>query len=327
MDLAKTLHISAAGMKAQGVRLRVLSENVANADSVARTPDGERGSVAWDFMSAVTPSAVGGAPLAAYFVAKDNRIPVGEATAIMLFSMLLDQLWFAITIPVLLGASLVMDVFPQTLGRVGVGAALLYFVGMLAWVLAFAYTMLVRPDFLERLVNWLFSLRWLRRFQDRAAHEAQQLRSRAHILRDQPPHFYLMGLLLTAGTWMARYLTLVFIVWSVYAAADGLLLVLRTAAMLLGSLVMPTPGGSGGIEGLYAFFVAPLMPSAVVAPTLLVWRLLAYYLFIALGVYLTMHHVRRRRTVAEPSAARRDHTTGVVAPPPAEVPAEDVEAR
>ncbi|MBK1668563.1 flagellar basal body rod protein FlgC [Rhodovibrio sodomensis] len=41
MDLAKTLHISAAGMKAQGVRLRVLSENVANADSVARTPDGE----------------------------------------------------------------------------------------------------------------------------------------------------------------------------------------------------------------------------------------------------------------------------------------------
>ena len=41
MDLAKTLHISAAGMKAQGVRLRVLSENVANADSVARTPDGD----------------------------------------------------------------------------------------------------------------------------------------------------------------------------------------------------------------------------------------------------------------------------------------------
>jgi flagellar basal-body rod protein FlgC len=41
MDLAKTLHISAAGMKAQGVRLRVLSENVANADSVARTPEGD----------------------------------------------------------------------------------------------------------------------------------------------------------------------------------------------------------------------------------------------------------------------------------------------
>ncbi|MBK1698412.1 flagellar basal body rod protein FlgC [Rhodovibrio salinarum] len=41
MDLSKVLHISAAGMKAQGVRLRVLSENVANADSVARTPDGE----------------------------------------------------------------------------------------------------------------------------------------------------------------------------------------------------------------------------------------------------------------------------------------------
>ncbi len=37
-DLLKTLRISAAGMKAQGTRLRVVSENVANADSLPTTP-------------------------------------------------------------------------------------------------------------------------------------------------------------------------------------------------------------------------------------------------------------------------------------------------
>lgn len=39
-DLLRTLRISASGMKAQGTRLRVISENVANADSLATQPGG-----------------------------------------------------------------------------------------------------------------------------------------------------------------------------------------------------------------------------------------------------------------------------------------------
>lgn len=41
MDLIKALKISAAGMKAQGVRLRVIAENMANANSLASEPGGE----------------------------------------------------------------------------------------------------------------------------------------------------------------------------------------------------------------------------------------------------------------------------------------------
>ena len=38
-NLFKTMHISAAGMKAQGTRLRVISENVANAESLPTNPN------------------------------------------------------------------------------------------------------------------------------------------------------------------------------------------------------------------------------------------------------------------------------------------------
>jgi flagellar basal-body rod protein FlgC len=38
MDLIKTIKISAAGMQAQGTRLRVISENIANADSLPEKP-------------------------------------------------------------------------------------------------------------------------------------------------------------------------------------------------------------------------------------------------------------------------------------------------
>jgi flagellar basal-body rod protein FlgC len=39
-DLLKTMAISAAGMKVQGARLRVISENIANADSLPQAPNG-----------------------------------------------------------------------------------------------------------------------------------------------------------------------------------------------------------------------------------------------------------------------------------------------
>ena len=41
MDLMESLMISAAGMRAQGQRLRVVAENIANADSVSEVPGGD----------------------------------------------------------------------------------------------------------------------------------------------------------------------------------------------------------------------------------------------------------------------------------------------
>jgi flagellar basal-body rod protein FlgC len=41
MDLYKTLSVSAAGMKVQGTRLRVIAENIANSESTAEAPGGE----------------------------------------------------------------------------------------------------------------------------------------------------------------------------------------------------------------------------------------------------------------------------------------------
>ncbi len=40
-DLFKSLNISASGLKAQGTRLRIIAENIANAGSTALTPEGE----------------------------------------------------------------------------------------------------------------------------------------------------------------------------------------------------------------------------------------------------------------------------------------------
>lgn len=41
MDLVKALAVSASGMSSQGVRLRVVAENIANANSTAEVPGGD----------------------------------------------------------------------------------------------------------------------------------------------------------------------------------------------------------------------------------------------------------------------------------------------
>ena len=266
---------------------------------------GIRGQLAWDFFSNVTPSAIGGAPFAAVYVARDKQIEIGESTAVVLFSVLLDQLWFSLTIPVVLIAALFMDIIPDSLGDVAAVGFLLYFAAMLVWVVAFGYSTMFRPEILQRFTSRVFRLRLLRRFQERVERGMCDLMTKARVLRSQPLSFYLNGFLLTIGTWACRYLLLLFVVWSFVDDFDKILLVLRTAAMTLGSLVMPTPGGAGGIEGLFALFIGPLVPAAIVMPTLLIWRFLGYYLFVGLGVFLSTHHVqktiRQRRLSAIPA--------------------------
>ena len=41
MDLTKAMEVSASGMYAQGKRVRVIAENIANADSTAQKPGGD----------------------------------------------------------------------------------------------------------------------------------------------------------------------------------------------------------------------------------------------------------------------------------------------
>lgn len=255
--------------------------------------EGTRGQLAWDFFSNVTPSAIGGGPLAIVFMTRDTGVRSGDITAWTLFSMVLDQMWYVIIIPVVLVASLYLEVIPETLGSFGYGVFLLYLIGLLAWIAVFSYATFFRPSLLYRMTDFIFRFRWLRRYRESVGKEMSHLERRAQTLRLQPVRFYVIGLALTFANWSLRYLLILFVVWGVYAPVDKVLVLLRGTALTLASLAMPTPGGSGGIEGLYYLFFDSLMPTSAVAPTLLAWRMLGYYLFIAIGIFLTTHHMQK----------------------------------
>ena len=249
---------------------------------------GLRGQLAWDFFSNVTPAAFGGGPFAAIYISRNSSIRVGESTALILFAMLLDQLWTAVLIPFLFVCSFYIAVLPESLGTFGSYAFWGYFLLMLVWIGIFGYATLIQPDHIKRFSDRLFRLQFLRRFQHRVSAEMEQMSASAHQLRKQRPSYFAKCFLLTAGTWIPRYLLPLFLVLSFFPDVERFLLFVRGIAMMLSSMIMPTPGAAGGIEGFYALLLGPLMPSIFVAPTLFLWRFLAFYLFIALGVLLFM---------------------------------------
>lgn len=278
---ALALQLTAGGSRLAHVAKGVLSRK-----------QGIRGQLTWDLMSAVTPSAMGGAPFAAYFIARENGLPYGEVTAVMLFTMLMDQIWFALLIVTMYVSAIWLPVFPTTLGAAGIGTIGAYLGGMLIYIGFFIYATLIRPEVIERAAAWVVRLKWLRRFQPTVRREARKLRLQAKVLRGQPARFYFIGAGYTLLYWVGRYGVVLLVALSFTRDFRPVLFVLRTAGLWLAGLAMPTPGGSGGIEALFLLYLAPLLPAGFGGPVLLAWRLLSYHFVLALGLFVAGGAVR-----------------------------------
>ena len=257
---------------------------------------GCRAFLAREFFSAVTPSVVGGAPLAALFVAKDTGRSVGQAGTMLLMLMLLDHVWFCTLALGLFAAALTTPLLPESFGTVGAGAFSLYLLGLVGWTGLLTYAVLLRPTVVAGLVRWIFRFRPLRRFEPRAREEAARLTEEAVLLKRRGFGFFAIGYGWAVLAWTCRYAVVLGVVKAVAPAAPVGLVLLKGAAVWLSALVMPTPGGAGGIEAMFALFFAPLVAGALLGPALAAWRLLAYYLVLALGAALTAGRIGARLT-------------------------------
>ncbi len=296
------LAIAGLGLQfvAGGLRLRHVSGG-------ALTPRaGIRGQITWDFMSALAPPAVGGAPFAALFVSRENSLPYGQVTAIMLFTMLMDQMWFAIAIVGMYVSAIWLPVFPTGLGAAGVGTVAAYLGGLLVYIAFFAYATLFRPELIEKVAGVVVRLKWLRRFEPTVRRETRRLGQQARRLRHKPLRFYVVGIGYTALYWVARYGILLMVALSfvadvpqdaehfpLYGSFRATLYVIRTAGLWLAGLIMPTPGGAGGIEALAVLYLGPLLPEGFIGPVLIVWRLLTYYLVLGIGLVVAGHVLKQ----------------------------------
>lgn len=239
--------------------------------------------LAWDFASAITPSTIGGAPLGIYAMTRE-KIPLGQASAITFYGLLLDQLFYIMVIPILLIAGMYLEVIPENVGMIGKGAMFLVYAFLLIYGFLLAYGVLINPKALTKMVRFVFRLPMLNKHAEKIEKEMGNLERTSNELRKKPFSFLLNAFILSSLAWLARAWLPTIVVLS-FLPADVLLSFLRSLAMSFASLFMPTPGGSGGVEGLFVLFQGPLMSRDVfIGIATFVWRFITFYMIIGIGV-------------------------------------------
>ena len=282
---------------ATAAKFRVLSEQTVSWLGAFRI------TLTWDFTSAVTPSTIGGAPMATYAMTKEG-LKLGESTAIILYSVLLDQIWFALAIPILLFSGIYFEVVPPEAGMIGEASMLILYIFLLSYAGLLAYGVLVNPAAIKKVVKYVFRLPLLKRWEEKISAEAENLESYAHQLRKKPLSFLLKAFLFSTSSWLCRIALPTIVILSLLPAPE-ILSVLRSLAMNLTFLVVPTPGGSGGVEGLFVLFQGPLLfmsPSEIamevresfIGLSLFLWRVISYYIAIGVGLAATTYYINRQ---------------------------------
>ncbi|MEQ9309915.1 MAG: lysylphosphatidylglycerol synthase transmembrane domain-containing protein [Balneolaceae bacterium] len=268
-------------------KFRVLSEGVISWFGAFRIV------LTWDFASAVTPSTIGGAPMATYAMTKEG-LNLGESTAIILYSVLLDQIWFAIAIPILLISGIFYEVIPLEAGFIGEASMIFLYLFLLSYASILAYGVLVNPAAIKKVVKAVFKLPILRKFEAKISAEAENLESYAHQLRKKPASFLFKAFFFSTMSWLARIALATIVILSLLPAPE-ILSVLRSLAMNLAFLVVPTPGGSGGVEGLFVLFQGPLIDrESFIGLALFLWRIISYYITVAVGAAAATWYINKQ---------------------------------
>jgi len=255
-----------------------------------------RVALSWDFASMVMPSTIGGAPMATYAMSREG-MTIGKSTALTLYAMLLDQLWFVVAIPILLIAGSFYEIAPASVGMVGEGAMLILYLSMLLYAAVLAYGVLINPQALKKMVRTIFRLPFLRKHKARAESETDGLVLASNELRAKPLVFLFKGFLISSLAWLSRIWVATIVVLS-FVPADVLHSFLRSLAMHLAGLFLPTPGGSGGLEGLFVLFQGPFMGERdyFIGIAVFMWRLIGYYVTFAMGMFAASWYVNKTVT-------------------------------
>ncbi len=251
------------------------------------------------FTSAITPSAVGGSALAIFYLNREG-IKVGQATTLTLTTLFLDEMFFVVFCPILVLVLPIGELFGTTTGNVFLESVKVIFwlvyAGIVAWAAILFLGILARPEWLERTVIKLFSLRWLRRWKEGAVRMTSGMRTTSTWVKGQSKRWWLNVFGATTLSWFSRYLVVNALFFGFVPAASQLLVFGRQFVVWVVLMISPTPGGSGVSEWLftnyYGDMIGDLSAALVIA---MIWRVVSYYIYLVAGVCLLPSYFKKRK--------------------------------
>ena len=253
----------------------------------------------WEFASALSPGVVGGAAVA-MFIMNRETIPFGKATAIVIITTFMDNLFYVVMIPFVFLFIRQSELFPAD----ETGSTLLFwwFIGGFLVILFFAVllylTIFWYPKLATKLLLFIFKLPFLKRWKVVALEWGKEIELASKEFRTEPRVYWWKTFGFTFGSWISRYLVLNAILNAFLDLGfiDNIIALGKQLVLWLFMLVSITPGGSGVAEFGFGELLSTFTSSTLLlAAMALIWRLISYFPYLFIGSILLPRWIQRTK--------------------------------
>ncbi|MGI6132220.1 MAG: lysylphosphatidylglycerol synthase transmembrane domain-containing protein [Bacillota bacterium] len=268
------------------LRMRALARSL---DGNLGVVEGMRISVLGAFVSNVTPFDTGGEPLQAYLLTSKG-LTAGQSTAVVAVKAIMNA-FARVSLGFAASAALLFSRAEWSL-PLGMNIALAVGVTMYTGIFLLSLYLISRPEKIRVLVvpavRNRFTLRFfkpetLEAVLERIDHELRAFREALQEFISNRKPVLAAVLILSYAAWVATALVPAVVLTGLglktpYFHAMGVTIIFYLAAAYA-----PTPGSSGAAELGFAALFSTIVPRAVLGLFVTVWRVITYYLNLALG--------------------------------------------
>lgn len=245
-----------------------------------------------EFVSAITPSAVGGSAMTVLYLGKEG-ISSGRASAIMIATLMLDEIFFVIGCPL----CFIFFSGNQLLGDSEGMFHLLKIAFFSVYILLVIYTLFLfisiffKPDIIRTFFRVVAKIPYIKRYSEKTDRFALEMSECNYELSRKSISFWLKAFMLTAIAWLARYLVVCVLLFPFINYDSQGIVLARQFTIWIMQIIAPTPGGSGFSEFLFSKYYSDFGISGILLLTVACeWRIITYYIYIIIGfVFLTSY--------------------------------------
>ncbi len=255
----------------------------------------------WEFSSAVSPTSVGGSAVA-FFVLAQEKLSTAKTATIVLYTIVLDSLFFIGGLPLLFlvfGSSMIRPDVKTIYDIGGWGFYFLFAYTLMAlYSSVFYYGLFINPGRMARVLVGFTRIPLLKRYRSKAVKLGNEMILASANLSRQSFRFHLGAFLATVSAWSCRFILLncLIIAFMTDIPLDfwtQFKLYARLESMFIIIAFSPTPGGTGFVEILFGGFLSDYVINPTYSTLIsTIWRLLSYYAYLLAGAIIIPNWIR-----------------------------------
>jgi hypothetical protein len=241
----------------------------------------------WEFASAITPSVIGGSPIAIYLMKREG-MTLGRSVSTVLATSLMDEFFYVLVVPLLI-IIIGTDAFiPGGLSNTAeMGLRVMFFTGYgihCVITILILFVLFIAPNSTRNAILRIFRLPGLKRWELKVGKVTQEWMLASDSFKGATLGMWLKTLGVTFVSWTARFLILNAVLYIFFDTVQNLEVFARQLSLWIAMLVSPTPGASGIAEFSMPVFMQGV--AVVGGATVLIWRILTYYIYLIIGSLL-----------------------------------------